>query len=415
VGEFDFRLITSTPTNYNDIAIPLYKAGLDSASDVAADIGPNCSSIARWRAEDQSLVQLQVWPVLLGNDFQVFLGYPYRVYMRKDTIWTLTGVVPDQCAVSFSLVTSTPTSYNDIAIPLCHAAVFDSASDVADDIGPNCSSIARWRAEDQSLVQLQVWPVLLGNDFQVFDGYPYRVYMRGATTWPLCVKGALANNYGNSVNTEVVVRLNPLVSHEHHLVGGDLRGSNDEVPKEVCFKAYITSRPEEIITQSSPGSRYSNGIWAVQIANFPSPWKAGDILHVDFSNKASSKVGSVEVTLAWSDYDQAEDVTLQEKPEDSMGNGIPEKFAISQNNPNPFSSSTEINYTLSKGSHISLKIYNIVGQCLKTLVDEYKQAGYYKVKWDGKADGDQEAVNGVYIYSIVAGEYKNTKRMLIIR
>ncbi|MEW6686245.1 MAG: C25 family cysteine peptidase [Candidatus Edwardsbacteria bacterium] len=90
-------------------------------------------------------------------------------------------------------------------------------------------------------------------------------------------------------------------------------------------------------------------------------------------------------------------------------------FSLSQNYPNPFSQSSAISYQLPVSAHITLKIYNIAGQLVKTLVNEYKSPGVYSVKWDGK-DRDGEAVaNGVYFYRLTSGDFTATRKMTIIR
>ncbi|RKY84540.1 hypothetical protein DRQ11_11380, partial [candidate division KSB1 bacterium] len=93
----------------------------------------------------------------------------------------------------------------------------------------------------------------------------------------------------------------------------------------------------------------------------------------------------------------------------------PDKCQLSQNYPNPFNPETNINYKLSKSGRVSIRIYNLLGQQVRLLVDEYKEAGYYTIKWDGKNNYGQEVPSGVYYYQIKADDFVQTKRMVLLR
>ena len=98
----------------------------------------------------------------------------------------------------------------------------------------------------------------------------------------------------------------------------------------------------------------------------------------------------------------------------------PLAFALFQNYPNPFNPATAIRFKV-QGSrfkipiHTTLKIYNILGQRVRALVGEPKSAGSYEVIWDGKDDKGQDVASGIYFYQLIAGDYKETKKMTLIR
>jgi hypothetical protein len=93
----------------------------------------------------------------------------------------------------------------------------------------------------------------------------------------------------------------------------------------------------------------------------------------------------------------------------------PQDFHLAQNYPNPFNPQTSIGYALPQDGHAELVIYNIAGQRVKTLVDEYQPAGYKTVLWDGlDEDGDQVA-SGVYFYKLQADESCAVKKMLLMK
>lgn len=94
---------------------------------------------------------------------------------------------------------------------------------------------------------------------------------------------------------------------------------------------------------------------------------------------------------------------------------VPKEFSLSQNYPNPFNPSTTISYALSQNAQVKLLVYNILGQKVKTLVDEYQAAGYKQVTWDGKNDQGQEVSSGIYFYKIEAGSFTKTAKMSMLK
>jgi flagellar hook assembly protein FlgD len=97
---------------------------------------------------------------------------------------------------------------------------------------------------------------------------------------------------------------------------------------------------------------------------------------------------------------------------------LPLTFSLSQNYPNPFNPTTAISYQLKAiGSpiHTTLKIYNILGQEVKTLVDEEQEAGHYTATWDGRNEDGASISSGIYFYRIEAGRFVQTRKMLLLR
>jgi plastocyanin len=86
------------------------------------------------------------------------------------------------------------------------------------------------------------------------------------------------------------------------------------------------------------------------------------------------------------------------------------EFTLSQNYPNPFNPSTTINFSIPEASFVSLKIYNSLGQEIKTLVAKELNAGNYKYDWDAK-----NLTSGIYLYTIQTGEFIETKKMILLR
>jgi len=91
------------------------------------------------------------------------------------------------------------------------------------------------------------------------------------------------------------------------------------------------------------------------------------------------------------------------------------EYSILQNFPNPFNPSTSIIYELPKASYVTLKIYDMLGKEVRELINERKSAGMYKVMWDGLDNSGKEVSSGIYFYKITAGNFVDTKKMLLVR
>ncbi len=98
---------------------------------------------------------------------------------------------------------------------------------------------------------------------------------------------------------------------------------------------------------------------------------------------------------------------------------IPEKFSLSQNYPNPFNPTTTINFAVPRkfvgGVKVSLKIFNIEGKMVRSLVDEDKSPGFYSVVWDGKNDEGRKASSGLYFCTVSVGEFRAARKMILLQ
>jgi len=105
--------------------------------------------------------------------------------------------------------------------------------------------------------------------------------------------------------------------------------------------------------------------------------------------------------------------------EDEQTGVIPKGFELKQNYPNPFNSSTTIRCHLSavsgQLSAVSLKIFNILGQEVRTLVDKKQSAGYCQVLWNGRDNSGEDICSGIYFYRLRAGDFVQTRKMVLIR
>lgn len=95
--------------------------------------------------------------------------------------------------------------------------------------------------------------------------------------------------------------------------------------------------------------------------------------------------------------------------------GIPKEFALYQNYPNPFNPSTLIKYALPRSSNVSLVIYNLMGQEVIRWDEENVSPGLYEKTWDGRTLSGNPVSSGIYVYRIVAGDFLQTKKMILMK
>jgi subtilisin family serine protease len=94
---------------------------------------------------------------------------------------------------------------------------------------------------------------------------------------------------------------------------------------------------------------------------------------------------------------------------------LPAAFEMDQNYPNPFNPETRIEYSLSRPGRVTLSIFNVAGQLVRTLANEIKQAGGHEVTWDGRDERGQSVASGVYFYRLRFEGQTQTRKMLLLR
>ncbi|MCK5371412.1 MAG: T9SS type A sorting domain-containing protein, partial [Cyclobacteriaceae bacterium] len=94
----------------------------------------------------------------------------------------------------------------------------------------------------------------------------------------------------------------------------------------------------------------------------------------------------------------------------SGGEAFPNEFYLYQSYPNPFNSAVTIGFDVKEYALVTLKVYNMQGKEVTTLVDEKLQVGYHSVLWDAS-----NKISGMFIYSITANNFTATKRMIFIK
>ena len=136
-----------------------------------------------------------------------------------------------------------------------------------------------------------------------------------------------------------------------------------------------------------------------------------------FIAKDITLAASVKITLAsgFGGVSKSIGASGGDGPDGEDVESLPEKFALEQNYPNPFNPLTTIPYQLAADRMVELKIYNVLGQLVKTLVQEQQPAGYYAVTWDGTDLKGLKVNSGTYFCRFQAGDCTEIRKMLLIK
>ena len=92
-----------------------------------------------------------------------------------------------------------------------------------------------------------------------------------------------------------------------------------------------------------------------------------------------------------------------------------ESFELHQNYPNPFNPITSIRYDLPQDGFVNIYIYDMMGRVVKTLVNGSQTAGFKSVQWNATSDRNEPVSAGLYLYTIQAGELRQTKKMVLLK
>jgi|GEM_PF-6062016 len=120
--------------------------------------------------------------------------------------------------------------------------------------------------------------------------------------------------------------------------------------------------------------------------------------------------------------DETERFSLYVGPEEQLNDAlsgierlIPNESALVQNYPNPFNPSTMIPYQVAREGRVTLRIYSVLGQLIRTLVNENQPAGYHEIRWDGRSDTGREAASGIYFYMLESAGKQSVKRLIKLK
>src|SRR5574341_998303 len=247
----------------------------------------------------------------------------------------------------------------------------------------------------------------------------------------------------NYTNLEVTVSTNN---------GNDRAYSNAGVVQKILRISDISFYPNEVDTsnQTAPGSfltvsasvenhgtatfyPYENwsDIWSPAFLSPGTKVSPGSIAAGSFSTLArldaqvTGAEGFYEISSSLADSNAANTSYIAfEESLQVISTGVrdqnqpgtrPKSFALSQNFPNPFNASTRIDFALAHSGRVTLEIYNLLGQKVKTLVSDYLAPGYKTVIWDGKNEAGEISASGVYFYRLQTPTTSFTRKMALVR
>jgi uncharacterized membrane-anchored protein len=190
--------------------------------------------------------------------------------------------------------------------------------------------------------------------------------------------------------------------------------SREEIHSAVAemLKGYGIELPEKCRLLGGPGGlRHDRDGF---MANLTDEQK--EAVHEKIKEMRDQKASREEIRAAVAELLEGFGIESPESSESTSSETARAKLQIqAQSYPNPFNPQAEIAYSLPEDSHVKLTIYNIQGQKVTTLVDEYQSAGTKKVVWDGHDERGESVASGVYLYRIEAGPYNVTNRMVLLK
>ncbi len=180
---------------------------------------------------------------------------------------------------------------------------------------------------------------------------------------------------------------------------------------------YVQRIPEGDRASVQSAGKYDNGVWAVE---FKKPYAGGDndftvvpgssvnFTHEIFDNQGDNHAldGSFDPTVYTLDLTNIPTTEIEEK----IAGDMPKSFYLNQNYPNPFNPSTTIEFNIPQTSFVSLKIYNLKGEEVATLIDEEKQSGRFHIEFNASGFS-----SGVYFYKLNAGTFFQIRKMILMK
>ena len=254
---------------------------------------------------------------------------------------------------------------------------------------------------------------MVGFDPVIIDSSYWKI---GNSSWHIFV----ARSLGNPANYELVFSSMGVDTAYHP-------GNNQPVfpvPFQVFNRTYAPNSPLKLfgidnqpLGEFSPQDKIylSEDIIAGQPANPPKitfnmqfvwdstsvPYQPGDIFRFTTIGYFWEQDTILFKSPTWLDIDNDESLIRQ--------------FALYQNYPNPFNPNTTIRFAIPYFTNVKIEIFNILGQKVRTLVNEKRAAGEYKILWDGRNDAGQLSASGIYFYRMKTADYIKSRKMIFIK
>ena len=286
----------------------------------------------------------------------------------------------------------------------------------------NISQSALTMTADIDIKERLGYPIHYDNPFEYFNYQPF--WKNGTQTWA----GILFTSSDAGYITEIDVRFDWE------------RVCDDEPTYEVyIYDEFDGSSPSSLIYQSDTydlACEDRGGFHPIYIDNVPISANANFFVVIRAVSNNSS-ILSYSVQKRWyspdsdrsfvsengTTFDKTKHWAIRSKisyekidhHKNGIRVGIPPEFALLENYPNPFNLTTTLRFDVPEVSNITLTIYNMLGQRVRSFNMQSTPAGYHAVTWDGTNDLGKQVSAGVYLYRIQAGEFTQTKKMLLLK
>ncbi len=210
----------------------------------------------------------------------------------------------------------------------------------------------------------------------------------------MALSGGQSGSEENLVNVPVAIsdarNVNAVSMSLNVGQGATVEGVTSSLPKDWLFAYHV-----------------SQGVLKIAMAG-TTPLSSGNVATIQF--KLASQSAKANLTGS---------TVINENEAQSLASfevaAVPSKFGLDQNYPNPFNPTTMIKYQLAKPANVTLKIYNVTGQLVRTLVNDNQNAGYYTIQWNGLNNAGEQVSSGVYFFRLEAGSFVSFKKMLLLK
>ena len=249
------------------------------------------------------------------------------------------------------------------------------------------------------------WPAIwmLGKNINEPGAY-WQTQGYGTTPWPQCGEVDIMEHWGGNQNYV------QSALHTPSSYGGTLNHGGQTIPNaSTQFNKYsLEWTPEQMIFSVNDIVHYT---YYPSIQNSETwPFDSEQYLLLNIAIE-SSITSSFDQGIMEIDYVRIyEPSTLS-----SQTQTIPLNFSLHQNYPNPFNPVTSLRYDLPEYGLVNITIYDMMGRIVKTLVNSSQTAGYKSIKWNATNDRNESVSSGLYLYSIQAGEFRQIKKMVLLK
>ena len=427
VGVRKMHCVNYVGLDYHFISLP-FDMGVDSSNHINPT-GDKFRSIWRWNPDNQHWSGSSFTPFLAKwlIPFPVTEGRSYLLgALQCDFDFVCSGKY--EILPQYNLVTTGPDTadMNLIMVPLEKYDLITAGYGIGNNIS-YCKQVTRWDPTLQlsRVTMLDSYGFYWMYDFPVFIGEQIFVDMTAEVTWPYDT-GKMPE--AKIVKTDPFAEINLPKAVYYNIVNSE-GNAFDLSQCSITFKAWITGREDDILTESSYGcglEQMTDSLSAIYInlGNFKNKWLPDDVVNFLVTESAISKSplklegsGSYNVEeysdTAFRGFNSfvkgSGEPIVVGTPVDSEDN-IPYVTELYQNYPNPFNPVTSIKFSLRTDCKVKLRVFNYKGQVVKEIINDNLVKGYHKVDFDAS-----NMSSGLYFYTLEADNMKLVKKMVLVR